>query len=76
MRAGDQFALFESVVALAMLLRRFEFEMAPNAPPVAMTTVCFSTPALLRFSQVMSGDLRLLLCDKHCLIVWNAQGGH
>ncbi|KAK9820832.1 hypothetical protein WJX81_000578 [Elliptochloris bilobata] len=35
---GDQFALFESVVALAVLLRRFEFTMAPNAPPVNMTT--------------------------------------
>jgi len=37
--AGDQFALFESIIALAILLRRFEFKMAPNAPPVAMTTV-------------------------------------
>ena len=36
--AGDQFALFESVVALAVLLRRFEFTMAPDAPPVNMTT--------------------------------------
>ena len=37
--AGDQFALFESIVALAILLRRYEFRMAPNAPPVGMTTV-------------------------------------
>jgi hypothetical protein len=36
--AGDQFALFESVVALAMLVRRYEFEPAPDAPPVGMTT--------------------------------------
>lgn len=36
---GDQFALFESVVALAVLLRRFEFSMAADAPPVTMTTV-------------------------------------
>ena len=35
---GDQFALFESVVALAMLMRRYEFSMAPDAPPVSMTT--------------------------------------
>jgi hypothetical protein len=35
---GDQFALFESVVALAMLQRRFTFELDPDAPPVAMTT--------------------------------------
>ena len=35
---GDQFALFESVVALAMLQRRFTFELDPAAPPVAMTT--------------------------------------
>lgn len=36
--AGDQFALFESVVALAVLMRRFEFTMAADAPPVGMTT--------------------------------------
>ncbi|EIE27810.1 cytochrome P450 [Coccomyxa subellipsoidea C-169] len=35
---GDQFALFESLSALAVLLRRFEFRMAPGAPPVNMTT--------------------------------------
>jgi beta-ring hydroxylase len=35
---GDQFALFESVVALAMLLRRFTFTADPRAPPVGMTT--------------------------------------
>jgi beta-ring hydroxylase len=35
---GDQFALFESVVALAMLMRRFEFRPDPAAPPVGMTT--------------------------------------
>ena len=37
--AGDQFALSEAVVALAMLMRRFEFSMDPEAPPVTMTTV-------------------------------------
>lgn len=40
--AGDQFALFESVAALAVLLRRFEFRMAPDAPAVGMTTVRLS----------------------------------
>lgn len=35
---GDQFALFESLVAMAMFLRRFEFDMAPDAPEVGMTT--------------------------------------
>lgn len=35
---GDQFAVFEAITALAMLLRRFDFAMAPNAPPVGMTT--------------------------------------
>ena len=35
---GDQFALFESIVALSMLVRRFDFEMAPGAPAVGMTT--------------------------------------
>jgi hypothetical protein len=35
---GDQFALFESVVALSMLVRRFDFSMAAGAPPVGMTT--------------------------------------
>ena len=38
--AGDQFALSEAVVALAMLMRRFEFSLDPEAPPVTMTTVC------------------------------------
>ena len=38
---GDQFALFEAVVGLAILLRRFDFRMAPGAPAVGMTTVSF-----------------------------------
>lgn len=33
---GDQFALFESVVALAMLQRRYTFEMHSSAGPVGM----------------------------------------
>ena len=36
--AGDQFALFEAVVALAMLARRYDFRLDPAAPPVGMTT--------------------------------------
>lgn len=35
---GDQFALFESICALAMLMRRFDFELDVNAPAVGMTT--------------------------------------
>ncbi|XP_042449339.1 protein LUTEIN DEFICIENT 5, chloroplastic-like isoform X1 [Zingiber officinale] len=35
---GDMFATFETVVATAMLVRRFNFQIAPGAPPVAMTT--------------------------------------
>ncbi|GAB4835434.1 hypothetical protein Ancab_000341 [Ancistrocladus abbreviatus] len=35
---GDMFASYETVVALAMLVRRFNFEMAIGAPPVGMTT--------------------------------------
>jgi len=35
---GDQFALFESLVGLAMLMRRYEFTLDPEAPPVGMTT--------------------------------------
>jgi beta-ring hydroxylase len=42
--AGDQFALVESIVTLAILLRRFEFSMAPDAPAVGMTTVCLFEP--------------------------------
>jgi len=34
---GDQFALFESIVALAMLMRRYEFTLAPGET-VGMTT--------------------------------------
>ena len=43
-RAGDQFALYEAVVALAMLARRFNFAMAPAAPAVGMTTVRTPNP--------------------------------
>ncbi|KAF7081387.1 hypothetical protein CFC21_085334 [Triticum aestivum] len=35
---GDMFATFETVVATAMLVKRFDFHMAPGAPPVEMTT--------------------------------------
>ncbi|RDX81107.1 Protein LUTEIN DEFICIENT 5, chloroplastic [Mucuna pruriens] len=35
---GDLFATYETVVALAMLVRRFNFQMAVGAPPVEMTT--------------------------------------
>lgn len=35
---GEQFALFESITALAMIVRRFNFEMDPEAPEVTMTT--------------------------------------
>ncbi|KAL2630932.1 hypothetical protein R1flu_015618 [Riccia fluitans] len=35
---GDVFATFEVVTALAMLARRFDFQIAAGAPPVLMTT--------------------------------------
>ncbi|GAB2218540.1 hypothetical protein Droror1_Dr00001767 [Drosera rotundifolia] len=35
---GDMFASSETVVALAMLIRRLNFEIAVGAPPVRMTT--------------------------------------
>ncbi|XP_073159484.1 protein LUTEIN DEFICIENT 5, chloroplastic [Henckelia pumila] len=35
---GDMFASFENVVAVAMLVRRFDFQLALGAPPVKMTT--------------------------------------
>ncbi|KAK9138084.1 hypothetical protein Sjap_008678 [Stephania japonica] len=35
---GDMFASFENVVAVAMLVRRFNFQLALGAPPVGMTT--------------------------------------
>lgn len=35
---GDMFASFETVVAVAMLVQRFDFQMAVGAPPVKMTT--------------------------------------
>ncbi|EMS57431.1 Cytochrome P450 97B2, chloroplastic [Triticum urartu] len=35
---GDMFATFENVVATAMLVKRFDFQIAPGAPPVEMTT--------------------------------------
>ena len=36
---GDQFALFEAIAALAVLMRRFDFAAAADAPEVGMTTV-------------------------------------
>jgi hypothetical protein len=41
--AGDQFALFEAVVALAMLMRRYEFTIDPAAPEVNMLVEALST---------------------------------
>ncbi|MCL7052304.1 hypothetical protein MKW94_027826 [Papaver nudicaule] len=35
---GDMFATCETVVAVAMLVQRFDFQMAVGAPPVEMTT--------------------------------------
>lgn len=35
---GDQFALFEAITALAMLVRRFDFRIDPDAAPVGMTS--------------------------------------
>ncbi|KAF5195224.1 Cytochrome p450 protein [Thalictrum thalictroides] len=35
---GDMFATFENIVAIAMLVRRFNFQLALGAPPVEMTT--------------------------------------
>ncbi|KAE8009895.1 hypothetical protein FH972_006301 [Carpinus fangiana] len=35
---GDLFASYETVVALAMLVRQFNFQLAVGAPPVEMTT--------------------------------------
>ncbi|KAL9429513.1 hypothetical protein AB3S75_031341 [Citrus x aurantiifolia] len=35
---GDMFATFENIVAVAMLVRRFNFRMALGAPQVEMTT--------------------------------------
>ncbi|KAL3833960.1 hypothetical protein ACJIZ3_008696 [Penstemon smallii] len=35
---GDMFATFENIVAVSMLVRRFDFQLALGAPPVKMTT--------------------------------------
>jgi beta-ring hydroxylase len=35
---GDQFALFEALVALAVLVRSYDFSLAPGKPEVGMTT--------------------------------------
>ena len=35
---GDQFALFETIVGLSMLMRRYNFVRPEGAPPVGMTT--------------------------------------
>ncbi|CAM8960143.1 unnamed protein product [Rhodiola kirilowii] len=35
---GDMFATFENITAVAMLVRRFNFQLALGAPPVGLTT--------------------------------------
>eukprot|EP00250_Pteridium_aquilinum_P001234 c11442_g1_i1 orf=695-2461(-) len=35
---GDMFATFETITAVAVLVRRFNFELAKGAPPVGMVT--------------------------------------
>jgi beta-ring hydroxylase len=35
---GDQFALLEALTALSVLMRRYDFSRAPDAPEVGMTT--------------------------------------
>lgn len=35
---GDQFALIEAITALAMMMRRYTFELDPSYPDVGMTT--------------------------------------
>ena len=35
---GDQFALLESIAALSVIMRRFDFDLDPAGPPVGMTT--------------------------------------
>jgi beta-ring hydroxylase len=35
---GDQFALLESIAALSVICRRFDFELDPAGPEVGMTT--------------------------------------
>ena len=35
---GDQFALLESIAALAVIMRRFDFDLDPAGPAVGMTT--------------------------------------
>ncbi|KAJ7566206.1 hypothetical protein O6H91_02G092500 [Diphasiastrum complanatum] len=35
---GDMFATYESITAVAMLARRYNFDLAVDAPPVGMTT--------------------------------------
>eukprot|EP01024_Parvocaulis_polyphysoides_P011936 TRINITY_DN14224_c0_g1_i5.p1 TRINITY_DN14224_c0_g1~~TRINITY_DN14224_c0_g1_i5.p1 ORF type:complete len:152 (+),score=34.87 TRINITY_DN14224_c0_g1_i5:146-601(+) len=35
---GDRFALYEAVVAVAILLSKFDFEIAPDAPKIGIAT--------------------------------------
>jgi hypothetical protein len=39
---GDQFALFETLVALAVFARRYDFSLAPGKPEVGMTTGAYA----------------------------------
>ena len=58
---GDQFALFESIVAVAMLVRRFDFAMAPGAPAVGMTTgATIHTTAIVARTGTIKRSLRML----------------
>lgn len=68
---GDQFALFESIVGLSMLMRRFEFVMDPNAPPVGMTTgeALLSVSCLLPVVCALAVSLIRHSPDGPCLLL-------
>ncbi|KAF0935417.1 hypothetical protein E2562_032673 [Oryza meyeriana var. granulata] len=54
---GDMFATFETVVATAMLVRRFDFQMAPAAPPIeAWTTARLNLQQGFQLAKNVSTD--------------------
>ena len=57
---GDVFALYEAVTALAVLARRFSYEIDPAAPAVGMmtgATIHTSGGLLLRLTRRQHGEM-------------------
>ena len=63
--AGDQFALLEAVTAAAMIVRRFDFERAPDKPPGAgVWQACWCSTAVPGPVQLVAARCTCFCMDR------------